>query len=145
MNPEVWKQIGRSWMALKGWVKIWLFFLNAVFLACLAFLYDPAAYVIAAAYLACGPLLTVIAYRQRGLTRMLGIAHIVPWLPLTAYLGLRLGGELAGPRVTAAGDAGLFAYLVLVLVTVAVCLAFDFYDLARWLRGERAVIGSAAP
>lgn len=33
----------------------------------------------------------------------------------------------------------------MVFATVGVCLAFDACDLARWIRGERYVMGSEEP
>lgn len=141
-RTSTWRRIGRSWLALKGWVRAWLFFLNFVLLGSLFFLSDPAGRWILLAYLAAGPLLLGIMHRQRGLTRVLGIAHLVPWTPLTVYLALRLTTARLGPQITAAETPLLFAYVLLVLVTVGVCLAFDAYDLARWIRGERYVMGS---
>ena len=88
------KAIGVSWSAMKLWIKIWLFALNALFLTALAFLPEPAARLTLAAYVASGPLLAAIMIWQRGLTRLLGIAHLVAWLPLVVYLGLRLSSDL---------------------------------------------------
>ena len=138
----MWKDIARSWMALKTWVKVWLFFLNAVLLASLAFLRDPAGYWIAFAYIAAGPFLITIAVAQRGLSRVIGIAHLIPRIPLLAYLVLRASSDTAGPRVTPDTDSELFAYLIVVIASVAVCLGFDVYDLYRWIRGERFLMGS---
>lgn len=134
--------IGFSWMRIKTWVKIWLFALNAVFLA--AFFYWPTGFskVIIAAYFATAPLLFALMIVQRGLTRLLGIAHLIPWVPLLAYVALRLSGDLAGAQITYQDNAGLFTYALVLLGFVAVCLAFDAYDLARWARGDRARIGS---
>lgn len=137
-----WRRIGRSWLALKGWVRAWLFFLNFVLLGSLFFLDDPAGRWTLLAYLASGPLLLGIMHRQRGLTRILGIAHLVPWTPLMVYLAVRVSTDRVGPQLGPAGSLLLFAYVVLVLVTVGVCLAFDANDLVRWIRGERYVMGS---
>lgn len=142
VSRSVWSDLGQSWMALKTWVKVWLFFLNAVLLGALAFPDDPAGTWTIRAYVAAGPLLAAIAIPQRGLTRLLGIAHIVPWTPLVVYLGVRLGADAWGPRITLGNDPALFGYVVVLLATLVVCLAFDFYDLARWLRGERFAMGS---
>lgn len=136
------RAIGLSWMKIKTWVKIWLIALNAVFLA--AFFYWPAEFsqVTLAAYFATAPILFALMIIQRGLTRLLGIAHLIPWIPLLAYVGLRISGDYAGRQITYQDSAGLFTYAIVLFAIVAVCLAFDAYDLARWLRGDRARIGS---
>lgn len=142
VNHSGWVAIARSWMALKTWVKIWLVFLNAVFLVVLEFTPDPVADWTIFAYAASAPLLLALAVDQRGLTRLLGIAHLVTWVPLVVYLLLRLTGDLAGPLITPATRPALFSYVLVLLATLVVCLALDAYDVVRWMRGERLVIGS---
>jgi hypothetical protein len=139
---SVWREIGRSWLSMKTWIKVWLFFLNFVFLLALAFLRDPIGSWTFFAYAASGPLLLAMMLWQRGLTRLLGLAHILPWVPLMIYLEARLTSGLAGTRVIASRDPELFSYVILLMTTVGVCLAFDFYDVYRWIRGERFVLGS---
>lgn len=141
-GTSTWRRIGRSWLALKGWVRAWLYFLNFVLLGSLVFLDDPAGRWTLLAYLAAGPLLLGIMHRQRGLTRILGIAHLVPWTPLMVYLALRVTTDRVGSQLEPTESPQLFAYVVLALVTVGVCLAFDAYDLVRWIRVERYVMGS---
>lgn len=141
-SMAVGRRIGRSWLALKGWVKAWLLFLNLVMLGSLFFLDDPVGRWTLIAYLAAGSLLALVLVRQRGLTRFLGIAHLVPWTPLMIYLALRVTTDRVGPQLAGAGDPLLFGYVLLVLASVGVCLAFDLYDLVRWVRGERFVMGS---
>jgi hypothetical protein len=139
---SVWRRIGRSWLGMKTWVKLWLFFLNAVFLTAFAFLPDPLAVWALVAYAASGPLLLGMVRVQGGLTRLLGVAHLVPWLPLVVYLVARLGSSLAGPRIVLAGEPALFLYACTLLAAVGVCLAFDVWDAVRWFRGQRFVLGS---
>jgi len=131
-QSSVWHEIGRSWMSMKTWVKLWLFFLNFVFLLALAFVRDPIGRWTFAAYAAAGPLLMVFMIRQRGLTRLLGLV----------YLSLRMTSHLVGPMLTKEEDPLLFSYVILVLASAGACLALDFYDVYRWLRGERFVLGS---
>lgn len=141
-DASVWRRIGRSWLALKTWVKAWLFFLNLVLLGSFFFLHDPVGRWTAIAYLAAGPLLLGMMVCQRGLTRLLGLAHLIPWTPLMVYLVLRVSTGVVGPRLTPADDPALFGFALLVVVTVGVCLAFDLYDVLRWIRGERFVMGT---
>ncbi|MDZ4863799.1 MAG: hypothetical protein SGJ01_10355 [Gemmatimonadota bacterium] len=141
-SRSTFQHIAASWLSLKPWVKCWLFFLNAVFLAAFAFAADPAARWILLAYAASGPLLAWLMVRQRGLTRLLGVAHLVPWAPLLVYIALRLSSELVGPAVTLAVEPFLAGYLYILLACLTVCLALDAWDVVRYLRGERYVLGS---
>jgi len=133
--------VARSWLSMKPWVKAWLFFLNFVFLTAFAFDHAVAFWALVA-YFASGVLLLPIMFWQRGLTRLLGVAHLIPWTPLLFYLGLRLVTDWAGPRVTWEGDSSLYAWALVLCARLVVCLGFDLLDLWRWLRGERFVLGS---
>jgi hypothetical protein len=146
MSPNAvespWRAVARSWLSMKTWVKVWLFFLNFVFLTAFAF-DDPLSTWTLVAYLGAGFFLFPIMYYQRGLTRFLGVAHLIPWTPLLVYLDLRLTTDWAGPRLQWGTEPGLFAWAVVLWASVAVCLGFDVFDLVRWLRGQRFVLGSA--
>lgn len=141
---SVWRAIGLSWMAMKTWVKVWLFLLNGLFLLALVFLPRPSAWYILLGYLASGPLLLGFMLIQRGLTRLLGLAHLIPWIPLLVYLVLRLTTTSVGPRIAFAGAPLYTSYLITLTAAVGVCLALDVLDVVRWLRGERYVLGSPA-
>lgn len=134
--------IAASWLSIKSWVKYWLFALNAVFLLGLALWPDPLARYTLAAYVASGPWLVAIMIPQRGLTRLLGVAHLVPWIPLVAYLALRLGSDGVGPQLTFAAMPFQWAYAVALLSITSICLAIDIVDVWRWYRGERYRLGS---
>ena len=136
-----WRRIGRSWLSLPTWVKVWLFMLNAVFLAAPAFLPWGAASVVLIAYVASGPLLLGFAVHSGGLTRAMGIGHLLPWGPLLVWLALQ-AGMFDGHLMQASPVQ--FAYVWLFGVTIAVCLAFDLYDIARWLRGDRDILQAPA-
>lgn len=136
------RAIGSSWLAMKTWVKLWLFALNGIFLAAIGFWPTPLAKYTLAAYVASGPLLFVLVVFQRGMTRVTGLAHLIAWLPLICYLGLRLSGDMVGPQITVTGDPMLFGYSSLLTAMIAICLLFDIYDVARWLGGNRARLGS---
>ena len=116
-----------SWMALPLWVKLWLIVLNGVFLAAFAYLPDRIAEVTLIAYLATGPLLAGQVGYDAGLRRILGIAHIVPWIPLLGWL-------IVGADKT--------PYAMLLMIVVAICLAFDFNDLRLFLKGDRKIVGA---
>ena len=129
--------IGVSWMALKTWVKIWLFVLNGLFIAAIAFWPEPLAKYILVGYAASGPLLFAIMAMQRGLTRLLGVAHLIPWLPLSVYLAFIIWNNLAA-------TAHQLGYVVTLLATILVCLLLDIFDVMRWLQGDRFCFGSVA-
>jgi hypothetical protein len=141
-STGIWRSIGRSWLALKTWVKVWLLVLNLVFLFALQLPRSPLRAWVVYSYLAAGICLLPIMVRQRGLTRLLGVGHLVPWLPLLAYLVLRVSSALAGPQLTLANAPLEFAYVVVLLDALVVCLTFDVYDVYRYARGERFVMGS---
>lgn len=69
-------------------------------------------------------------YGQVGFVRLLGLPHLIFWIPLVAWFVFRLrrGGL---PRMA------LTATLILT-VTLSISLVFDAVDVARWLLGERA-------
>lgn len=127
-----WRRIGQSWLSLPLWVKVWLFALNAVFLATPVFLSWADSSVILIAYVACGPLLLAFAVFAGGLSRIMGIGHLVPWVPLLGWLVYWLAVAVAAPFT--------LIYVSLLSVMIAVCLAMDIYDILRWLRGERGIL-----
>ncbi len=137
-----WSAICASWLAMKAWVKVWLIILNLIFLAAGAFWPEPLAKVILTGYLASGPFLLIIVIQQRGLTRLLGIAHLIPWLPLLAYLLLRLTSDLAGPQIQWHSTPPLFHYMALLLTALLFCLILDIIDVIRWFQGHTYRMGS---
>jgi len=130
--PAHWRRIGHSWLSLPLWVKIWLFALNAVFLLSPIFLPWEAARIALIAYVASGPLLGAFALYQGGLTRAMGLAHLVPWVPMLIWLMMWISSF--------EGHGAALGYAALLASMTTICLAFDAYDLWRWLRGERAVL-----
>jgi len=125
-KEHIWA-FAESWMALPLWVKVWLILLNAVFLAAFALLPDRVAEVTLVAYVAAVPLLAGQVGYDGGLRRILSLAHLVPWIPLLAWLVITPDRTI---------------YSTLLAVTVVICLAFDINDLWRFIKGERAVLGA---
>jgi len=128
------RRIGRSWSSLPAWVKTWLLALNAAFLLSPVFLPWEAARIVLIAYVASGPLLGAFAVFEGGLTRAMGLAHLVPWVPMLVWLTIWIGSS--DVHGTALGYAARLASMT------AVCLAFDVYDLWRWVRGEREILSA---
>lgn len=143
--PADWSRMasfGQSWLSLKTWVKTWLWFVNVVFWLALLFWYHTESRWILLAYAATGPFLFGQALWQRGLTRLLGLAHIIPWLPLLIYLSFRVFSDRLGQQISYASDPAFHVYLLIMLLTLTICLVLDIFDVIRWFRGERYVLGS---
>ncbi len=87
------------------------------------------------AYVASGPLLGAFAVFAGGLTRAMGLAHLVPWLPMLVWLTIWICSSEA--HGLALGYAALLACMT------TICLAFDIYDLWRWARGEREILSAS--
>lgn len=126
-NTEHLNAFGASWMALPMWVKIWLIVLNGVFLAAFVYLPDRIAEVTLIAYFATAPLLAGQVGYDAGLRRILALAHLVPWIPLFAWLVMNFDGS---------------SYATILTGTLAICLAFDLNDLFLFIKGDRALISS---
>ncbi len=137
-------KIVHSWLSLKTWIKVWLIWLNLVLWGALLFLHDPLGLWTLVSLPVTFVFLMWIAVRQGGLVRLLGVGHLIPWIPLLTYLELRLFGEGVGPQIIFTADSWLFIWAVTLWATLAVCLAFDAYNVVRWFRGERFVLGTRA-
>lgn len=120
--------ITTSWMTLPHWVKIWLFILNGAFLWSIFHWSDGFAKITLLAFVATGPLLMGQLAFDGGLRRILGLAHLVPWAPFLVWL-------LWAPHPEHA------VYAQVLTGIVAMCLAFDIYDIIRFFNGDRAIIG----
>lgn len=129
----LWRRLGQSWSAMPLWVKLWLFALNGVFLAALAFWPAPLAGMTLLAYVASGPFLLGMAALQGGLIRALGLAHLATYTPLLLWLLPQAG--VGGPEAI---------YALVLSAALAICLGFDLWDLVRYLRGDRAPLGFPA-
>ena len=69
-------------------------------------------------------------YGQVGFVRLLGLPHLIFWVPLGIYLIARLrGGAYRGLPL---------AILAVFLVSIGISLTFDVVDVARYLMGETA-------
>lgn len=76
-------------------------------------------------------IMTVI-YRQRGFVRLLGLGHIVAWVPLLALLAISLSDT---------DSTGAFrAWLWTVIGFNGVSLVIDVADVVRYMRGERGAV-----
>ena len=83
--------------------------------------------VLVAFFLAAGMQMAI--FRAKGFVRLLGIGHIIPWLPLLIWLGARLG-EIGA-------DTPLGLWILALIVLDGISLVIDFVDVGRYIQGER--------
>ncbi len=83
--------------------------------------------VLAAFLLAAGIQMTLFYFK--GFVRLLGIGHIIAWVPLLAWLWTRLGALDSG---TPFGQ-----WILAVLVLNGISLVIDLVDVVRYAAGER--------
>lgn len=85
-----------------------------------------------------GMAMTIIIYGQFGFTRILGVGHILFWTPTLFYMA-----SLQGTAAVAKTWFGRWLWLA--ILAMGVSLAFDYFDLARYLMGDRQVIALVQP
>jgi hypothetical protein len=84
-----------------------------------------------------GAAVQLVMVSRLGFVRLLGLGHIVAWLPMLLWLVPRLSN--LGPGTPF--GRWLFAVVVLDLAS----LAIDFVDVGRYLAGERRPAPGTAP
>lgn len=125
----IWGSFRRLPVGVQLWVAVVLVPVNA---ATLGFWSAPGGTLIAA--LAVGGMLPNIAIMlaERGVSRLMALPHVLIWTPLVIVVA----GFLADRALV----GGVWrAWLTLLLAVDLVSLAFDWRDLWRWWRGDRAV------
>lgn len=129
-------------MALQPmWVQIWLnVLLLGAFVLPLSFLFWRQSRIagvvtLGAALLAAFAIMWM--YDQMGYVKLLGLPHVILWTPVAVYLWrqIRRADMPAWPR----------RLMSISLMIIAISLAFDYVDVARWVLGEReAMAGTLA-
>jgi len=76
-----------------------------------------------------------IMLRERGMSKLMAMPHLLVWGPLQLALVLRLIDHARSPPVTVIEQR----YAVILIVVNGASLIFDALDSWRWLRGDRAV------
>ena len=74
-------------------------------------------------------------FARFGYTRILGLAHVIFWTPLLAYLWKTRN---AHPTRIWTGR-----WVKLAIAVIFISLLFDYSDVARYLLGDKAVLGAA--
>lgn len=126
-SAQHWRSITQSFRALPMWIYIWMTFVNVAFLTAVVFWPDRMATVVLLGFVATGPLLAAQIAYDGGLRRILGLSHLVPWVPLLIWLIWHRQDHM---------------YVATLASLLAVCLILDVYDLWRFWRGDRAVLRS---
>ncbi|MEO1000023.1 MAG: hypothetical protein AAFW69_05390 [Pseudomonadota bacterium] len=128
--------LGEAIGELPYWVRVWVGILSVVVMAVpVILLIWRETRVMGIVILAANVVMSLTMqalYGEAGFVRLLGLPHLVFWTPLLVWAVLRLRRGIAAPVPRVA--IGVFA------AVVAVSLAFDTVDVARWLLGERAPI-----
>lgn len=124
---EVWASFRRLPLAVQVWVALWLAPVN---FAALAFLSETNGALIAVLMLA-GILPNLpIMMAKRGMTSLMALPHLVAWPLMVGVVVVTLFQGTSGLHGT---------YLVIVLVTNLISLAFDAKDFNDWRNGDRAI------
>lgn len=131
------RQMFASMAGLPRWVQLWLPILFGTNMASLAFLDSDVGRKIAIAFAVVLAFNMPMMLIQRGLTRLLAFPHFI-WIPLVVYLY----GQLYGANPLPPGTVRTYATMVFAFNLCS--LLFDVIDAAKWLRGEREVLGLKA-
>lgn len=129
-------------MALQPmWLQIWLnVLLLGAFVLPLSFLFWRQSRIagvvtLAAALIAAFAIMWM--YDQLGYVKLLGLPHVILWTPVAVYLWrqIRRADMPVWPR----------RLMSVSLVIMAISLAFDYVDVARWVLGERTAMSGTLP
>ena len=145
MDPSMPASLGDAMSSEPGWLRAWVAVLAAAHFAALPFVaareggrfrVRPEAVAILAAFVGAGVAMGRL-YEAVGYVRLLGLAHLVCWGPVYAWiLTSRLGLH---PLRSAFG-----IYLRCYLLIAGVSLAIDAVDVARHFAGDGALWGRHA-
>lgn len=129
--------IWHSFRRIPLWVQIWVvLILMPINFATLCFVAQPSGLWLA--ILAIGGMLpnAYIMASERGLSKLMALPHVLLWTPLCLLIGCLLYGHYAGTQLL---SDGYRQFLIALLIIDVISLAFDFPDLYRWWRGDRAI------
>ena len=124
---EILASFRRLPIAVQAWVALWLGPLN---IATLGFLGQRNGVLIAVLALGGMTPNLFIMIRERGLSALMALPHLLIWTPLVVVLVITLFSGFGG---------GYALFLVLLLVTDVVSLVFDAKDFIAWRAGDRAI------
>ena len=127
MFADIWESFRRLPVAVQAWVMLVLAPVN---LATLLFIDERFGLVIVVLAIA-GMLFNMpILAREKGMTKLMALPHLVFWTPLIVLALIVLFSDV---------PAGYRVFLLVLIVVDVVSLAFDARDLKDWMGGDRAV------
>lgn len=116
-------------------VKLWMNWMMTIFLASILFVYKHiSARIILGAFVLTLPI-AIFIFKQTQSPHLLGISHIIVWLPLAIYL---IKTEVVGKVEQLKSIYGV--YLILLLATITISLFFDIRDTALILLGMKSAV-----
>jgi len=121
-------------------VKIWMNWMGIIFLSSLIFVWKrkPARWVLAAIILTLP--IGFVVWKMTGSVHMLGIAHLIVWLPLAIYLYKAEFSKTAEASTLSLSQrlkSPYFIWLCLLLTTIVISLIFDVRDIFLVLTGAK--------
>ena len=133
---EIMTSLNADMAKLPQWVQLWINVLMPLLLgSSIVLLFNAASRGLAIVSILLsllGAVGVVVIYAQLGMVRLLGLGHVIFWLPLLLMVVNRLRSS---------PPAGVFKIAMGVLaLTLAVALAFDIADVVRWVLGERGLV-----
>ena len=129
-----------AFLRLPLWVQVWVVVLGLVVISCVAFLHTTEGRWAAVALLVVLVGNGILLWRDRGLSRAMGLPHLLAWLPLMIYLSARLLTDGRGPKMVYAEQPALYVWTLTYLCTITVSVMFDVADVARWMLGDNNLI-----
>jgi hypothetical protein len=113
-------------------IRIWLYWIAIIFLSSVIFVWEyKSARIVLAAFFLTLPV-AILVFRLSNSAHLIGIAHIAVWGPLAFYL---IKSELMRSSFQYSAPYGV--WIVLLLATIAVSLAFDVRDIVLVLLGRK--------
>ena len=113
-------------------VKIWLYWIVIIFLASVIFVWEYKSARIVLAALVVTLALAILLFTVFNSTHLIGIAHIAVWGPLAFYL---IKNDLM--RSSFQYNSPYGAWIIILLVTIAVSLIFDVRDITLVFLGKK--------
>jgi len=117
------------------WVVLWMGFMGGVMFAAIPFAIKDWRARLAILAMIGNIVLMQYLFERFGYTRILGLAHVIFWTPLLAYLWK---SRNAHPERVWTGR-----WVKMAMVVIFISLLFDYSDVARYLLGDRATLGAA--
>ena len=114
-----------------AWVYNWVMFMGFMFMLSIPFSFkNKQARLILGATLIFAPIIMMVLYAKFGYERILGLGHIIAWIPALYCL-------LNDRKDWRAGETLVGKWLVATVAVMLISLVFDVSDVARYWMGER--------